>query len=162
MFFSALFATYFDLKSINKVWPPPYVHHDQLGTAIGTFMLLTASLVMLPFIRALRRRNLKAAYGWLYTSIIGGIGFLGFELRDWAQQNFTMHTDAYGSIFLTMTGFHYLHVVAGIIMLIGLYFGLRSPALQSDDHAGAEAISYYWHFVFIVWIGVYTTLFLIK
>lgn len=162
MFFSALFATYYDLKSTSAVWPPPYVHLDELGTAIATFLLFLASAVMVPFMRALRRRNLRAAYGWLYTGIICGIGFLGFEMRGWAKQGFTIHTSAYATIFMTMTGFHYLHVVVGIILLTALYFGLRSAAFEADAHAGAEAISYYWHFVFVVWIGVYVTLFWIR
>lgn len=162
MFFSALFATYYDLKAYNKVWPPAYVHLDQAGMAIGTFMLFVASAVMFPFLRAVRARKTAAARGWLLTSILGGVGFIAFEWHGWATQGFGIATDAYGSIFMTMTGFHFLHVVAGLIMLSMLYLGLRSPAFLSDERSGVEAISYYWHFVFVVWIGVYATLFLVR
>ncbi len=162
MFFSALFATYYDLKAYNKVWPPAYVHLDQGGMAIGTFMLFVASAVMFPFVRAVRARNVKAAHGWLFTSIAGGIGFMAFEVHGWVKQGFGIATDAYGSIYMTMTGFHFLHVLAGVILLGMLYLGLRSPAFLSDDNAGVEAIAYYWHFVFVVWIGVYATLFFVR
>lgn len=162
MFFSALFATYFDLKAYNKVWPPAYVHLDQLGMAIGTFMLFVASAVMFPFMRAVRAGRVKPARAWLFTSIAGGAGFLAFELHGWANQGFGISTDAYGSIFMTLTGFHFLHVVAGLIMLAMLYLGMRSPAFLSDERSGVEAISYYWHFVFVVWIGVYASLFLVQ
>jgi len=162
MFFAALFATYYDLKSTNAVWPPPEVHFDQLGSAAGTFMLFAGSAVMFPFMRALDRRNLQAAYAWLYVGIIGGIGFMAFELRSWAKEDFTMHSSAYASIYLTMTGFHFLHVLVGVVLLTALFLGLRSAALEADHHAGAEAISYYWHFVFVVWIGIYTTIYWIR
>jgi cytochrome c oxidase subunit 3 len=162
MFFSALFATYYDLKAYNKVWPPAYVHLDQPGMAIGTFMLFVASAVMFPFMRAVRAQRVKPARAWLLTSILAGIGFIGFEWHGWATQGFGIATDAYGSIFMTMTGFHFLHVAAGLIMLAMLYLGLRSPAFLSDERSGVEAISYYWHFVFVVWIGVYATLFLVQ
>ncbi len=162
MFFAALFATYYDLKSVSPVWPPPGVQFDQLGTAIGTFFLFLASAVMIPFIRALRKERLKAAYGWLYVSIIAGIGFLGFELRGWAKEHYNMHTSAYASTVLTITGFHFLHVVVGVVLLTALFLGLRSPTFASDHYAGAEAISYYWHFVFIVWIGIYSTIYWIR
>ena len=162
MFFSALFATYYDLKAYNKVWPPAYVHLDQPGMALGTFMLFVASAMMFPFMRAVRARHVTAARGWLFASIFGGIGFLAFEVHGWAKQGFGISTDAYGSIFMTMTGFHFLHVVAGLIMLSMLLLGLRSQAFLSDERSGVEAISYYWHFVFVVWIGVYATLFLVR
>lgn len=162
MFFSALFATYFDLKSVAKVWPPPFVHLDQKGMAIGTFLLFAASAVMFPFVRAVKRGRFKAASAWLITSILGGVGFLVFEFHGWATQGFGMGTGAYGSIFMTLTGFHMLHVVAGLIMLTGLLLALRSPAMESDEHSGVEAISYYWHFVFVVWLGVYASIFLVQ
>ena len=162
MFFAALFATYYDLKSTTAVWPPAGVHLDQSGSAIATFMLFVASAVMFPFMRAVDRRAFKAANAWLYVSIVAGISFLVLELHSWAQEDFTMRSSAYASTYLTMTGFHFLHVLVGVILLTALFVGLRSPAFEADHHAGAEAISYYWHFVFIVWVGIYATIFLIR
>lgn len=162
MFFSALFATYYDLKSTSAVWPPPYVHLDELGPAFGTAFLLISSGMMFPMLRALRRRNFKAAYGWLYGAIIGGLGYIGTAMHGYSRQEFNMHTSAYASIYLTMTGFHLLHVVVGVIMMLALYAGLRSPAFRSDQHGGAEAVSYYWHFVTVMWFGIYSTVYWIR
>lgn len=162
MFFSALFATYYDLKSTSAVWPAPHVHLDEIGPAFGTVFLVASSLMMFPMMRALRKRNMKAAYGWLYGGIIGGLGYIGSAMHGYSRQDFTMHTSAYGSIYMTITGFHVLHVVAGVIMLVGLYYGLRSPAMRVDKHAGAEAITYYWHFVTVMWFGIYTTVYWIR
>ncbi|HLI95100.1 MAG TPA: cytochrome c oxidase subunit 3 [Candidatus Baltobacteraceae bacterium] len=162
MFFSALFATYYDLKSTNAVWPPPYVHLDEISPAFGTFFLVASSLMMFPMSRAVRKRNFKAAYGWLYGAIIGGLGYIGSAMHGYASQGFNLHTSAYGSIFITMTGFHLLHVVAGVILLLGLYYGLRSPTIRVDKHDAAEAVTYYWHFVTVMWFGIYTTVYWIR
>lgn len=162
MFFAALFATYFDLKSTNLIWPSPIAKFDEVSMAIGTFFLWAGSATMFPFLRALRKRNTAAARAWLYTSIIAGIGFLGIELHSWVRDTERLYSDAYGSIEYFMTGVHFLHVLVGVILLTALYFGLRSPTFTADEYAGAEAVSYYWHFVFIVWIGIYTTVFWIK
>lgn len=162
MFFSALFATYYDLRTRGNSWPPPGVRLDELGPAFGTFFLLVSSGSMFPMLRALRSRRLKAAYGWLYCAIVGGIGYIGIALRGYAAQNFTMASSAYGSIYITMTGFHLLHVVAGVVMLIALYAGLQSPVFRADKYAAAEAVSYYWHFVTVVWIGIYTTVYWVR
>jgi len=164
MFFSALFATYYDLKSTapGTMWPPPYVHLDELSPAFGTFFLVASSLMMFPLMRALKKRNMKAAYGCLYGGIIGGLGYIGSALHGYAHQGFNMHTSAYGSIYMALTGFHVLHVVVGVIMLLGLYFGLQSPALRVDKHGAAEAITYYWHFVTFMWFGIYSTVYWIR
>ncbi len=162
MFFSALFATYYDLKSTSAVWPPPYVHLDELGPAFGTAFLISSSLMMFPMLRALRRRNFKAAYGWLYGAIVGGLGYIGVAMHGYSSQNFNFHTGAYAATYLTITGFHLLHVVVGVIMLLGLYLGLRSPTFRADQHGGAEAVSYYWHFVTVMWFGIYSTVYWIR
>ncbi len=162
MFFSALFATYFNLKATSAVWPPPYAHLEVLGPSFGTAFLIASSLMMFPMARALRRRNFKAAHGWLFGAIAGGVGYIGIALDGYAKQRFTFHTGAYASTYLTMTGFHLLHVLAGVIMLLGLFLGLRSPAFRADQQGGAEAIGYYWHFVTVMWLGIYATVYWIR
>ena len=162
MFFAALFATYFNLKAHNAVWPPPSVHLELVGPSFGTAFLVISSLSMFPMLRALARRNMTAAYGWLYVAIIGGLGYIGDAMHGYSRQSFTLHSSAYASIYVTMTGFHLLHVVAGVVMLLGLYLGLRSPAFRVDKYEGAEAIGYYWHFVTVMWIGIYTTVYWIR
>jgi cytochrome c oxidase subunit 3 len=162
MFFSALFATYYNLKAHNPVWPPPYVHLDEIGPAFGTAFLVISSATMFPMLRAYERRNFKAAYGWLCVAIIGGLGYIGDALHGYSKQGFSMHTSAYTSIYLTLTGFHLIHVVVGVLLLLGLYLGLRSPTFRVDEYGGAEAVSYYWHFVTIMWFGIYSTVYWIK
>jgi cytochrome c oxidase subunit 3 len=162
MFFSALFATYFNLKATSVVWPPPYVHLDVLGPSFGTGCLVASSAMMFPMLSALRRRSFKAAYGWLYGAILGGLGYIGIAMDGYSKVHFNFSTGAYAATYLTITGFHLLHVVVGVIMLVGLYLGLRSPAFRADQHGGAEAVSYYWHFVTFMWFGIYSTVYWIR
>lgn len=162
MFFAALFAAYFDLRANRAVWPPPPPHSDLLGSAIGTAALAIASLVMVAATRAMDRGRWTAATWWTASAIAGAVIFAGIALDGYAHDPFTIATNAYGSIYMTITGFHLLHVLAGIGILAALAIGMRSPALRANRRAGAEAMTYYWHFVFIVWIGIWTTVDLIR
>lgn len=162
MFFAALFGTYYDLKSTSAVWPPPYVHLDLLGPSFGTAFLVFSSIMLFPMEAALKKKNFKAAFGWLYGAIIGGFGYIGVAMHGYSRQGFNIHTSAYGSIYITLTGFHLLHVCVGVIMMLGLYLGLHSPAFRADSHGGTKAISYYWHFVTVMWFGIYSTVYWIR
>lgn len=163
MFFSALFATYFNLKSFAAVWPPAYAAHpDRLGPTFGTVFLVASSLMMFPMLRAVKRRNIAAASAWLYGAIVGGIGYIAIAIDGYSKQHFTFSTGAYAAAYLTMTGFHLVHVIVGVIALLALYLGIHSPAFRSDRDAGAEAVSYYWHFVTVMWFGIYSTVYWIR
>ena len=165
MFFAALFAAYYDLRNQalgTGTWPPPGVHLDMLDSSIGTFLLFLSSMLALLMTRALDRDRMKAAHGWLFAAIACGVAFVALSLYGYSRNTFTISSSAYGSLYYTMTGFHLLHVIAGVILLVGMYLGLRSPALRANHRAGAEAISYYWHFVFIVWLGIWGSIYLIR
>ena len=162
MFFAALFASYYELRSQSTSWPPPGVHLDLLQSSIGTCLLFTSSVVMFLMTRAMDRKRTKAAYGWLVVAILCGLAFVAIGLDGYAKNTFTIASNAYGSLFYTMTGFHLLHVGVGIVLLIALFFGLRSSALRANHRAGAEAIMYYWHFVFVVWLGIWASIYLVR
>jgi len=119
-------------------------------------------MALLLMTRALDRRRSRAAHAWLAVGILAGIAFVGIALHGYTQNTFSIASNAYGSLYYAMTGFHLLHVVAGIILLAGLFFGLRSRAMTANRRSGAQAISYYWHFVFIVWVGLYSAIYLIR
>lgn len=162
MFFAALFATYYNLKAFNAQWPPPGIKLDLVGPSVGTALLFFSSFAVYLVSRSLRARNLRAAHAWLYAAVLGGIGYTIDAMHGYADQSFGMSSGAYGSIYVTMTGFHLLHVVAGVVLLLALFLGIRSPAFRADKNEGAEAISYYWHFVTVMWIGIYTTVYWIR
>ena len=162
MFFAALFATYYNLKARAAQWPPAGVHLDIVGPSLGTAFLVISSAAGFFVMNSLRYRRSAAAQNWLYVAILGGIAYIVDAMHGYADQSFGLRSGAYGSIYVTMTGFHLLHVVAGVVMLLGLLFAIRSPAFNVDRHEGAEAISYYWHFVTVMWFGIYTTVYWIR
>ncbi|HYK54715.1 MAG TPA: cytochrome c oxidase subunit 3 [Candidatus Eremiobacteraceae bacterium] len=162
MFFAGLFAAYFDLRSLATVWPPAGVRLDVVQSSAGTLLLAVSSASMFGMNAALDRQRFALARVWLGSAMACGIVFLGIALHGWSQNTFTIASNAYGSLFYAMTGFHALHVAVGIALLGALFAGMRTPAFTADRRAGAEAVSYYWHFVFIVWLGIWGTIYLIR
>ncbi|MDQ6931153.1 MAG: cytochrome c oxidase subunit 3 [Candidatus Eremiobacteraeota bacterium] len=162
MFFAGLFAAYFDLRSQAGVWPPAGVHLDLLMPSVGTGLLFLSSMVMFLTTRALERRRYKAAHAWLAVATICGIAFIAIALYGYAHTTFSISSNAYGSMFYALTGFHLLHVSAGIMLLAMFFLGMRAPAFLANHRSAAEAISYYWHFVFVVWLGIYVTIYVIR
>jgi cytochrome c oxidase subunit III len=108
-----------------------------------------------------RGRNLAARW-WTASALVAAIGFIVLSIHGYTRNDFTIATNAYGSIYYAMTGFHLLHVFAGVIVLGALLVGMRSPALRVNNRAGAEAMTYYWHFVFIVWLGIWGTIYFVR
>jgi cytochrome c oxidase subunit 3 len=108
------------------------------------------------------RSRLQAARRWTASAIVAALGFVLVALHGYSKSGFSIATNAYGSIYYAMTGFHLLHVVAGIGVLTALLLGMRSPALLTNRRAGAEAMTYYWHFVFVVWLGIFGTIYFIR
>ena len=99
---------------------------------------------------------------WLLGTLACAVLFLAETFHGWSKNEFTLASHAYGSMFYGMTGFHAAHVAAGAIMLAFLAAGARKPAFRTEHAAGAEAISYYWHFVFVVWLGIWATLYFVR
>lgn len=162
MFFAALFASYYDLRANRAPWPPPMVHLDVAEASFGTFLLFAASAVMVLATRAMDRGRLRAARSWTAAAVVAAVGFVAIAIHGYAKNAFTIATNAYGSIYYAMTGFHLLHVIAGIGILTALLVGMRSPALLANRRAGAEAMTYYWHFVFVVWLGIFGTIYFVR
>lgn len=162
MFFAALFASYYDLRANHAAWPPPGVHLNVLESIAGTVLLLVSSVVMVLATKAMDRQRISAARWWTATAAIAAAAFVALSIHGYTKNTFTISTNAYGSIYYAMTGFHLLHVTVGIGILLALLIGMRSNALQVYHRQGAEAMTYYWHFVFIVWIGIWATIYLVR
>lgn len=162
MFFAALFASYYDLRANRTAWPPPGVHLDVPESAVGTALLFVASIVMVFATKAMDKKRLTAARWWTATAVIAATAFILLSIRGYLNNTFTIATNAYGSIYYAMTGFHLLHVTVGVGILLALLIGMRSPALRAYHREGAEAMTYYWHFVFIVWIGIWASIYLVQ
>ncbi len=162
MFFAALFAMYFTLRSQAGAWPPPGTNLDLLEPSIFTAILVSSSGSMQMAVRSIRSGDRRAMRRWILVTMLLGIVFLGGQAHGYAKANFDIASSAYGSAFYTMTGFHALHVFAGLILMVVLLGRAAAGAYSAKDHAGVEVAAYYWHFVDVVWIGLYSAIYLIK
>ena len=162
MFFSGLFAAYFNLRANRADWPPPMVHLNLVESSSGTFLLFFASVVMYFATKAMDRNRMAAARWWTFSALAAAVGFIVLSVHGYMDNAFWPWTNAYGSVYYSMTGFHLLHVSVGAIILTALLVGMQSPALRVNQRAGAEAMVYYWHFVFIVWLGIWSTIYFVR
>jgi cytochrome c oxidase subunit 3 len=162
MVFAAMLAAYFDLRGGTAVWPPAGTFLDATGMAVGTVLLGLGSVTMAVAQVAATRGNRNVARIMLVLTIIAAFGFLGLEWGDWSSANFRIDDSAYGTIYYVLTGTHFAHVLAGVVLLAAVAIFLRAPAFTREHHAGVEAVAYYWHFVFVVWLALYATIFLVR
>jgi cytochrome c oxidase subunit 3 len=162
MFFGALFGMYFTLRGQARVWPPAGIHLEVRNPAIFTAILLASSGTMQMAVRRIKAGDRRGMVRWLWLSLVLGGAFLVGQGIDYRQLDFHVATGAYGSAFYTMTGFHAFHVVAGLMLMLVILGRAAAGAYSAGDHAGLEAMSYYWHFVDVVWLALFTTLFLIR
>lgn len=163
MLFAAFFAAYFLLRADNQPWPPPDVELNTWRALASTLVLLASSFTIVASERAGERAHGGPAMRrWLLVTIALGIAFLTNQLLEYATLDFHLDSHPYGSIFYFLTGLHGLHVLAGICAM-GLLF---VRAVRSRDHEAVASwtngVSLFWHLVDVVWILVFSTIWLIR
>jgi cytochrome c oxidase subunit 3 len=162
MFFSSLFAAYFTLRAhASTTWPPPPVKLDVLQSGIATIILVLSSFTCQIALFRLEKGNRSSTRRWLVLTIIMGAIFLANQAYEWATLNFSTSSNAFGSMFYLMTGLHGLHVTLGLVAMLGLLGRMAGPKGDPGEVQVFQGISYYWHFVDIVWVGLYSALFLL-
>ncbi|MDQ3978791.1 MAG: cytochrome c oxidase subunit 3 [Actinomycetota bacterium] len=163
MFFSGLFAAYFTLRAtVRGPWPPEDVELQAGLAGLFTLLLLTSSGTIQLGVRALEAGDRQRFRRWLVVTMVLAVLFLANQGREWSEATFSVDSHSYGSAFFVMTGFHGLHVAGGVAAMLVLLGRARSPRFGSDDVPAVEVVSFYWHFVDVVWIALFATLFLLK
>jgi cytochrome c oxidase subunit 3/cytochrome o ubiquinol oxidase subunit 3 len=172
MFFGALIATYMIYRGrAEKVGEAglgsgPYPHEliDIPYTSVSAFVLLMSSLTMVLALAGLQRGDIRASRVWIAATALLGVIFLGgqyFEFTEFYHEGLGLTTNMFGTTFFTLTGFHGLHVTIGVIWLLSLLFVSLRGGLGQDDSLDLEIAGLYWHFVDIVWIVIFTLVYLI-
>jgi cytochrome c oxidase subunit III len=163
MFFSGLFAAFFSLRAATPVWPPVGDTLDRTPVLVATILLVLSSFTMQYGVHRAIKGSKAGFIGWLaLTFCLGGL-FEGLQISDYLGRPFAISRDAYSSAFYTLTGFHFLHVLGGLIGMI--LIGVRVWKTKRFGHRTMPAIeflSYYWHFVDIVWIALFLAIFVLK
>jgi len=164
MFFSGLFAAFFTIRAnAQGPWPPPGTHLDTIRGGIFTLVLVSSSFSMQWAVRQCEWRNRKSARRFIVITLILGAAFLGNQATEWLFLTTRWYTNAYGSLFFIMTGLHGLHVFLGLVAMVFLLGRMKGDMGGDPGELSAiQGVSYYWHFVDIVWVGLFSCLFFLK
>src|SRR5207253_1553965 len=162
MFFAALFAAYFTIYVKTPVWPPLAIPIPDLPIPIAlTVILVSSSVVLQTGVRAARRGNTNALTRRLLLTVVLGLAFLALQGYDYSQLTFGIHSGVYPSLFYVMTGLHMAHVIGGVVFLSIVLAQSWTGQLSLRRHEPVEAAAIYWHFVDVVWIGLFSAFYLI-
>jgi cytochrome c oxidase subunit 3 len=129
-------------------------------TLIATIILVTSSFTMQYAVMQIQRGNRTGLINWLIVSIVLGVVFLTMQLYDYSQLPFRADDTIYGTTFYTLTGFHGLHVTGGVVFMLLILMRAMGGQFSARSHEGVEACSLYWHFVDVVWIILFATLYI--
>lgn len=167
LFFASLISTYMVYKGRSVSGPFPHETLNIPLTSISTFVLLMSSLAMVLALDGVQRKSRKHSLFWLGAVIVLGSGFLGFQAYEFThfvhEAHLTIQTNVFGSTFFVLTGFHGAHVTVGVIWLITLWILTARGKLFGDgDALKVEVAGLYWHFVDVVWIAIFTLIYLIQ
>jgi len=161
MFFASLFGMYFTLRAQNSPWAAPEVKVDVVRV-LFTSILVASSFTMQHAVARIKTGDIPGMRRWVWITIVMGVAFLAGQTYEWINLHFRIHTNAYGSAFYAMTGFHGLHVLAGLVLMLVVLGRASQGAYSSNEHAGVEVTTYYWHFVDVVWIVLFLVLFVVR
>jgi heme/copper-type cytochrome/quinol oxidase subunit 3 len=165
MFFGSLIAAYEVSKNRSVVGPFPEDLINIPFTSVSTFVLLMSSLAMVMALHGIQSGSLARFRIWTVATALLGLVFLGgqiYEFAEFAHEGLSMSHNLFGSSFFTLTGFHGTHVAVGVIWLFSMFFASFRPGLVTQRKSlNVEVLGLYWHFVDIVWIVIFTLVYLL-
>lgn len=163
MIFLGLFVAYLAFRSVAPSWPPEGTPRlEILLPGINTIILISSSFVIHQADTAVKKNDVAGLRLWLLATAVMGAIFLGGQLYEYSHLEFGLKTNLFASTFYVLTGFHGLHVFLGLLAMIAvLWRSLKPGHYSSEHHFGVEAAEIYWHFVDVVWIVLFTILYLV-
>ncbi len=164
LLFGGLISTYLIYRSRFADGPAPGDIFDIPFTSVSSFVLLMSSLTMVLALSALQRGDYRNNRLWLLTTALLGALFIGgqvYEFTTFLREGLGYTTSPFSSAFFTLTGFHGVHVSIGIVMLMSLYVSSMRGNLRRESAETVEIVGLYWHFVDVVWIFIFTVIYLV-
>jgi heme/copper-type cytochrome/quinol oxidase subunit 3 len=164
MSFGGLLAGYGALRYGDPNWPLP---SDILGiqlTAFMTFLLICSSVTMVEALASIRKGDQSGLIKFLALTILGGTIFLGLQAYEWThliQHGQSISKDNFGATFFILTGFHGMHVFSGVVYLSCILVAALRGSYDAHNNNPVEIVALYWHFVDLIWILVFTFVYLL-
>jgi cytochrome c oxidase subunit 3 len=165
MLFGSFFAAYFFIRVVANTgpWPPEGIELPVGVAAVNTFILVSSSFTVHWALEGIRRGNRRGMIMGLAATWLLGFTFLFIQFNEYVHIGFSARDNAFGSIFYGLTGLHGAHVTVGLILLafanIRAWRGHFTP--EPKEHLGVEVAGIYWHFVDVMWIIVFTTVYIL-
>jgi cytochrome c oxidase subunit III len=163
MLFGSFFTAYFFVRVVNNppAWPPEGFHLPVFVAGINTAILVTSSFTMHWALTSIKRGNRTGLKAGLVLTFLMGFTFLATQITEYARIGFQPGDNAFTTIFFCLTGLHGAHVFVGLTLLLAMTLRAFRGHFSPDHHHGVEIAGIYWHFVDVMWIVVYTTVYLI-
>jgi heme/copper-type cytochrome/quinol oxidase subunit 3 len=167
LFFGAFISTYFLYRgrdSAFKAGPKPHELFDIPFTSATSFILLMSSLTMVLALASIQRGDHRRFRIWILATALFGATFIGgqvFEFTEFYRDGLSLNGNLFGTTFFTLTGLHGAHVTVGIVWLLSLYARSIQGQLSAEKAEAVEIAGLYWHFVDIVWIFIFTAIYLV-
>ena len=169
MFFAGLFGIYFTARAANtkSSWPPPAhpPEHRAVCRLVFTTILVLSSVTCQLGVFAAEQGDVFGLRRWYFLSFLMGLVFVlgqANEYRTQVGEGTTIPSGPYGTVFFLTTGFHGLHVIGGLIAFVVLIARTKLSKFTPAQATAAIVVSYYWHFVDVVWIGLFLTIYIIR
>ena len=166
MFFAGLFAMYFTARARSTVgWPQPPTHLNVPYALVVTIILVSSSVTCQLGVFAAEQGNVYGLRRWFTITFVLGLAFVLGQLNEYRNlvgEGTTISSTPYGSVFYITTGFHGLHVIGGLIAFVFLLIRTTMGRFTPAQATAAIVVSYYWHFVDVVWIGLFSTIYFIR
>jgi cytochrome c oxidase subunit 3 len=163
MLFGSFFTAYFFVRVVNTPpqWPPEGFHLPVFVAGINTAILVTSSFTMHWALTSIKRGNHAGLKAGLVLTFVMGFTFLATQIIEYSRIGFAPSDNAFTTIFFCLTGLHGAHVFVGLSILLAMTTRAFRGHFSPDHHHGVEIGGIYWHFVDVMWIVVYTTVYLI-
>lgn len=169
MSFGSLLAAYGACRIADPAWPVPSVVLGINLTAFMTFLLICSSLTMVKALEGIKQGDTAKLKRFLFLTILGGTIFLSLQAYEWTHlithtlphHHLTYPESQFATTFFMLTGFHGCHVLAGVIYLTCIWIAALKGRYTAQSHNGVETVGLYWHFVDLVWILVFTFVYLL-
>jgi cytochrome c oxidase subunit III len=162
LMFGGFFATYLVLRGGAATWPPEGTEVELLIPAINTIVLVSSSFVIHLGDTAIKKDDVQGLRLWYVITALMGAVFLGGQVYEYRSLGYGLTTNIFANCFYLLTGFHGLHVFVGLLLILGvLWRSRRSGHYSTTRHVGVEMAEIYWHFVDIIWIVLFTLLYVL-
>jgi heme/copper-type cytochrome/quinol oxidase subunit 3 len=165
MSFGGLLAAYGAVRMGDPTWGAPGDRLDIPLTALNTFILIVSSVTMVKALAAVQRGDQRGMQRFLGLTALGGVIFLSIQAYEWAHlithSGFRLDSSNFAATFFICTGFHGMHVFSGVVYILTMLVYSRNGRYGPDNYSPIEILGLYWHFVDLIWILVFTFVYLL-